>query len=251
MRERSSRPGRKYAAIPNDAMRDKRLSAEARGTLALLMTYSDDWLFRRDHLMDMLGMGREKFQRVMKELSDTGYVSLTPIRGDGGHMEGTTWVINDDPTESLKTRLSADSLKNRQPVEPTAGETDPLRIPKGKKTKREENQESRASAAREVLPILSEVLSEGVACDFIAHRKALRKPLTPRAAELIVGRLRECRDPDAVANASIMNGWQGVFPEREQAGAKPGPAPGGYDAQADRWAYIARHGTSEGWRRQA
>jgi hypothetical protein len=105
--------------------------------------------------------------------------------------------------------------------------------------------------AREVLPILSEVLSEGVARDFIVHRKALKKPLTPRAAELIVGRLRECRDPDAVANASIMNGWQGVFPEREQAGAKPGPAPGGYDAQADRWAYIARHGTSEGWRRQA
>lgn len=72
-----------------------------------------------------------------------------------------------------------------------------------------------ARGAREVLPILSEVLSEGVATDFIAHRKALRKPLTARAAELVAGKLRGCRDPDAVANASIMNGWQGVFPERE------------------------------------
>ena len=111
------------------------------------------------------------------------------------------------------------------------------------------HQEPSKKDAREVLPILSEVLSDGTARDFIAHRKALKKPLTPRAAELVVGKLRGCRDPDAVANASIMNGWQGVFPEREQAGAKPGP--GGYDAQADRWAYIAKHGTSEGWRRQA
>jgi hypothetical protein len=65
------------------------------------------------------------------------------------------------------------------------------------------------------LPILGEVLSQEVARDFIAHRKALWKPLTPRAAELVAGKLRGCRDPDAVANASIMNGWQGVFPERE------------------------------------
>ena len=97
--------------------------------------------------------------------------------------------------------------------------------------------------------ILASVLSEKVADDFIAHRKALKKPLTERAAELIVARLTGCRDPDAVANASIMNGWQGVFPEREQAGAKP--AAGGYDPQVDRWNYIAKHGSSEGWRRSA
>jgi len=141
MRERSSRPDRRYAAIPNDAMRDRRLSAEARGALALLMTYSDDWHFQREHLMETLNVGRDKFQKIMRELSDGGYVQLVPVRGDGGHLSGTTWIIRDDPTESLKTRPSAESLKNRQPVKPTAGESAPLRIPTDQENqKKEENQ---------------------------------------------------------------------------------------------------------------
>lgn len=90
------------------------------------------------------------------------------------------------------------------------------------------------------------VLSEKVADDFIAHRKALRKPLTERAAELIAAKLTGCRDPDAVANMSIMSGWQGVFPEREAQGQKRGGPPSA-DRQLSQWEYIAKHGTSEGW----
>jgi hypothetical protein len=142
MRERSTRPDRKYAAIPNEAMRDKRLSAEARGTLAMLMTFSDDWHFHRDYLMDALNIGRDKFQKIMRELSSAGYVELVPVRGDGGHLSGTTWIIRDDPTESLKTRSSAESLKNRQPVKPTAGKSGPLRIPTDQENQpTEENQD--------------------------------------------------------------------------------------------------------------
>ncbi len=147
MRERSHRPDRKYAAIPNDAMRNKDLSMDARGLLALMMTYSDDWQFHRDYLMEITGFGRDRFQKAMRELSAAGYVELVPIRDDGGHMAGTTWIIRDDPTESLKTRSSAESLKNRQPVKPTAGETVPLRRPTGKKTNREEDQASLAFGA--------------------------------------------------------------------------------------------------------
>lgn len=32
---------------------------------------------------------------------------------------------------------------------------------------------------------------------------------------------------------------------------EPSPAAGGYDPQVDRWNYIAKHGSSEGWRRSA
>ena len=118
MRERSHRPDRRYAAIPNDAMRNKGISMDARGLLALMMTYSDDWHFQRDYLMEITGFGRDRFQKAMRELSEAGYVELVPIRDDGGHMAGTTWIIRDDPTERLKTRPSAESLKNRQPVKP-------------------------------------------------------------------------------------------------------------------------------------
>lgn len=131
-RVRSKREGRQYAAIPNAAMRDKAVSLEARGMLALMMGYSDDWVFYRSHLMDVAGIGREKFQRIMAELQAAGYVTRETLRGPGGHVAGTTYVIHDDPsasTEGLKTRLSAEGLKNRPPVEPTAGKPGPIRKP--------------------------------------------------------------------------------------------------------------------------
>jgi hypothetical protein len=147
MRQRSTRPGRQYAAIPNAAMRDQRLSIEARGVLALLMTYSDDWIFRTAHLLETTGLGRDKFRRVMKELADLGYVKLEAARGDGGRLVGSEWVIQDDGDgkadrgpENPALGDATEALKNRPPVKPTAGESVPLRKPISKKTNLEENQ---------------------------------------------------------------------------------------------------------------
>ena len=64
--------------------------------------------------------------------------------------------------------------------------------------------------------ILETVLRPKTARDFIASRKAMKKPVTDVAAERIVSKLENCPDPDAVVDESIANGWQGVFPERSK-----------------------------------
>lgn len=261
MRERSSRPGRLYAAIPNEAMRDKSLSIEARGLLALLMTYSDEWVFIKEHLQDMTGMGRDKFERTMGELIKCGYVERILSREEGtGKLLGSTWVIRDDRGPEFQGVGATDALKNRPPAEPTHGESAP------KNNKREEDQSERtfkgsfddesdlfsaneqpesqaersgtAKKKKEdpIEVVLRSRLSKQAAADFIAHRKALKKPLTARAAELVIAKLDGCADPDAVVNASIMNGWQGVFPER----AVPAPtAPPAYKPR-ERWYEVER-----------
>lgn len=131
MRERSTRRGRAYAAIPNAAMRDRRISIEARGLLALLMTYADDWVFHRDHLMEMVGMGKDRFGRVMGELIATGYVRIEYVRADGGRLSGKTWVICDDATDvrEMPTSVPTDVRENRRPVKPSSGKTAPIRRP--------------------------------------------------------------------------------------------------------------------------
>ena len=47
-------------------------------------------------------------------------------------------------------------------------------------------------------------------------RKAIRKPLTPHAMQLMIRELEKLRsageDVNAVMNQSTMNSWQGVFP---------------------------------------
>lgn len=58
--------------------------------------------------------------------------------------------------------------------------------------------------------------------DFVAHRKAIRKPLTPKAAELAIRTLAQLRatgqSPTAVIEQSIAAGWTGLFPLKTNPG---------------------------------
>lgn len=63
------------------------------------------------------------------------------------------------------------------------------------------------------LEILSQALTAKTAQDVIDHRKALKKPLTPRAAEGLLNAFNAFGDPERAAEAMIVNGWQGFKPE--------------------------------------
>jgi hypothetical protein len=138
-------------------MRDKSLSIAARGLLALLMTYSDDWMFIVPKLQEVCGVGRDKMRSMLSELEDAGYLVREAVRGECGRLDGSTWVILDDPDGASFSGQrngspqddvpevdhrppenpavgATDPLKNRPPVKPTAGKSVPIRRPTYKKT---------------------------------------------------------------------------------------------------------------------
>ena len=90
------------------------------------------------------------------------------------------------------------------------------------------------SKAREAL---CEILRPETADAFIAHRKAKRAKLTDHAAELIVGKLTGCADPDAAVLESIANGWTGVFPRETKS-------TGGENGKPDRLSAMLRGAAS-------
>lgn len=64
---------------------------------------------------------------------------------------------------------------------------------------------------------------------FMEFRKSIKKPMTDRAVDLLVKKLKDMtpsvHEQVEIINQSIMNGWQGVFPlknEQVQAGKKTG-----------------------------
>lgn len=65
---------------------------------------------------------------------------------------------------------------------------------------------------------LLRVLDADRAEALLAHRKALRAPLTAHAADLLAGKLALARDgPNAAADLMIERGWKGFNPEWEQS----------------------------------
>jgi hypothetical protein len=61
--------------------------------------------------------------------------------------------------------------------------------------------------------ILLECLSPETADGVLAHRKAMRRPLTGRAAQLLAKGFLATADPNAAADMMIERGWQGFKPE--------------------------------------
>ena len=59
--------------------------------------------------------------------------------------------------------------------------------------------------------VLKDVISEELAKDFISHRKALKKPLTLRAAQIIAKKLQSFPNAEAAVEVAIERGWQTVY----------------------------------------
>lgn len=64
---------------------------------------------------------------------------------------------------------------------------------------------------------LCEVVSAETAEAFIAMRKAIRAPLTAKAAQLIAADLRGRPEAEAAMLKSIKHSWRGVFPDDQQS----------------------------------
>ncbi len=72
---------------------------------------------------------------------------------------------------------------------------------------------------------------------FLESRKKLKAPATEEAARRLVGELGKLRtkghSPEAVLNESIMRGWRGVFPLKDQTASGNVAIPRGKDANAE------------------
>ena len=116
--------------------------------------------------------------------------------------------------ENTKPGTGEQKTRNRGSAEPSGSIIDPSER-RGRAGARED---------AEIVATLSQVMPEDTALDYVAHRKAKRAKLTLRAATLVARSLDGHADPVAVVEASIANGWTGVFPDRWRPnGARAGP----------------------------
>ncbi|MEM8616769.1 MAG: helix-turn-helix domain-containing protein [Pseudomonadota bacterium] len=91
------------------------------------------------------------------------------------------------------------------------------------------------------LDVLEPIVGLEMATAFIEHRKHLKKPMTVLAAQMLIRKIENHPEPEAVLAESIANGWQGVFPDKVQGGRNDkSPQPNTFAEQAHAAARFRR-----------
>lgn len=120
-----------FATLPNTVTSDMRVSIAARGLLLYLVSCSETWRFNRAAVATVCCCGTDKLRVMMRELRAVGYLSLQPLRGDGGRLDGWEWVVD----------LYPDSGGNRSTENPTDGFDPPHKKNNPKPPSEEQSQE--------------------------------------------------------------------------------------------------------------
>ena len=105
MRIHRSHPDENFTILPNEALRDQRLSYTARGILTELLSHSDGWETNADALWKLAqknrggktGEGRRAIRAAFAELEEYGYLVRRKVQSEKGRFV-TTLELYDDPS---------------------------------------------------------------------------------------------------------------------------------------------------------
>nr|WP_321456117.1 hypothetical protein [uncultured Cohaesibacter sp.] len=107
-------PHENFTVLRNEIFEHEELSLEALGLLTYLISRPRDWKVNQSHLKKRFGFGRDKFQRVMRELILVGYVERRQGRSDDESTFGAVqYHVFDTPIKACETQ---DTLQPENPV---------------------------------------------------------------------------------------------------------------------------------------
>lgn len=247
--ESSIRFGRRkgFVVLFRSAAQDSRLSLEARGLLALMVSLPEDWEYTVTGLALKAGCGREKVRRVLKELQSVGYLLREQSHGEGGKFGGNVYVLQDEAPPLPENPSNGEEKKTPLPKKPVNGKsrqrqklstgirpqhnkdltedldlTDPPKAPQGGR------RTTKYDLAEDAKPILRAYVGEdrelhqalGALIEVRVAKKAIN---SARAIKMLLGeldRLSEGRREDKLLliQQSIANSWKSVFPLRKGGG---------------------------------
>ena len=89
---------RPFAQIPNETLRDARLSLKSTAVLAYLLSFPDEWEVRIPDLQERFQVGTKVLRRAFKELCACGYATLRHVKDPkSGGWIGRRYLIRETP----------------------------------------------------------------------------------------------------------------------------------------------------------
>jgi hypothetical protein len=202
-----------FAVIPADVRYDKTLSASEKLFYAeiVALTHKDGrcWASRR-YFADLYGVDERTISRWTTKLAERGYIEVRVIRNAQKAILRRNIALKVFHTPSDKN-VPTYGQKCPYPSDKNVAENNTSNNNKVSKVNARpvENFDSIIESATE-----SSELREAL-IEFVKFRKLIKKPMTNKALELIIGKLNKIATTDRerveIINQSIERGWAGVF----------------------------------------
>jgi hypothetical protein len=115
----------RFAALPNAIWTDERLSIEAKGVLGYLLSRPHNWNVRLPQIGRVLNVGKDRLQRIFRQLIEAGYVTREQRRTEGGVFGSAEYIVRDEPEDSVASLPQPDLPEpvKPEPVEPAPENT--------------------------------------------------------------------------------------------------------------------------------
>ncbi len=89
-----------FTQIPNDWVRDTRLTLKSIGLLSQLLSHSEGWSVTIGSLARTNGCGKHIIRAAVQELEDAGYLIRKQLRGVSGTFAEVLWVTSEPSSPS-------------------------------------------------------------------------------------------------------------------------------------------------------
>jgi hypothetical protein len=108
-------PGDCWTSVNNGAIRDKRLALDEKGFPVWLLSLPHDWKVIQAHVQEELGIGKDLYQRLVRNLKLTGYVEMKIVRAPDGPILSRRMRVGSIPV----TPIGATTIQ--EPAKPAVG----------------------------------------------------------------------------------------------------------------------------------
>lgn len=268
--ENKIKSGRKkgFVVLFRSAAQDERLSLEARGLFALMVSLPENWSYTVAGLAKKAGCGREKARRLLQELQTVGYLVREQSHDNGGKFSRAVYVLQDEAPlpENPSNGETKDQPLPEKPstAEPsTAGPSTGIAPEKNKELKTPEEKEppkapqrgrrgSKYDLAEDAKPLLQAYVAgdqelHRMLGEFIKLRVELQAINSREAIKRLLNRLDKLSGGDRgiklqLLDQSITSSWKSVFPLRGKEGQPAQAAPPQRPAETRRWHTEVRDG---------
>jgi hypothetical protein len=229
-----------FTRIPNEWLRDDRISMKGKGLLAYLLSHEVGYTITFGQIERETADGRHAIRSAMDELIAAGYLAKERTHDARGWNAGLAWFLQDPNPKSENPTLENPTLENRPAIEDN--------FLKKKTDTRSYRQDELDGAFEEFWQVYPrKQYKQAVYNCFVKVCTRAKDPVTPQT--LIEGARRLANDPNLPPKNFIPNGekwlnqggWENEpYPERERTPEEKA-AIARAKAQADREAALAEN----------